>query len=298
MNKTIQKDEIERYYLPVIRGCELLNSGEFNSLYCLGKAGIGKSTAIDKALKRVNANYSIFSGDISEAKFFEFLQNNNGKIIVLRDISRLLRRIGFIEMLKAATDTREKRIISRHTYAKHEGLEEDFEFTGKIIMELNEIGERYKEDLEALFSRGLFIDLILSIADITKIMKMICKTKEQVLVTDYLIKKVNILGTTSFNLRTQNMAFKVYNASARDKLDWKKQIDLFLNTQMPMIKKHLYRLAGNNPVKRMYLVKFIMKELKISYSSAQRKITDSICLEEIYTNRLKKQALLSINPFN
>jgi len=160
--KTLNQNDINAnliysYYRPLIRSVELLNTSNFNSLYCIGKAGIGKSHIIDETLERIKADYIVFSGDISDAKLFAFMQENSDKIIVFRDVGRLLRKISFIELLKAATDTKKKRIISRMTYATHEGVEDSFEFTGKIIIEMNELSKRNKEDIEALISRGILV---------------------------------------------------------------------------------------------------------------------------------------------
>jgi hypothetical protein len=295
----IQKSElINNFYKPVIRATELLNSGNFTSLFLVGKAGTGKSTIVNQALERIKANYLIFKGDISEARCYEFLQDNSAKIIVLRDVGRLLRRIGFIEMLKAATDPGEKRIVSRLTYANHEGVEDSFEFTGKIIMELNDIGNRYKEDLEALFSRGILIELNLSFEDIISLMKLICNTEEEILVTEYLVSKANLLGINSFNLRTQNLCFRVYNQAIKDKLDWRDEIGLFLNNSLSEGRKYLYRFTGTNPCLRLDFVKYLIKETKWSYCTCERRINEYKLLGEIYSNNLRKREILSINKFN
>jgi len=284
-------------YEPLDRAVELLVRGDFNSLWILGKAGLGKSYRTDMKLKELNADYVVFRGDISDAYLYEFLYNNNGRIIVFRDVAKLLRRLNCIDTFKALTETTGKRIISRKTYAEHEGVPDEFEFTGKIIFEINDIMKRYREDLKALFSRGLFVELVFSKEDIKKIMYQICQSKEQKRITDYIVKKADALGD-NFNLRTQSMCFKLYEAAKRDNRDWKKEIDLFLSTQISEPKKLLYQAAGEKPIKRMEFVRYLMLNKGWSYATAERKIRDWLVIGEIYSNGLKKQSLLSLKPFD
>lgn len=293
--ESIAIEQINQYYKPLIRACELINNKDFTSLYILGKAGIGKTVIVDQTLNRIKADYLVFKGDISEPKCYEFLQNNSDKVIVLRDVSRLLRRLGFIEMLKAATDSGKKRVVSRLTYAKHEGLKDSFEFTGKLVIEMNEIGKRYKEDLDALFSRGIFIELNLSYYDLKNIMYLICKNKFERKVTNYLFSFKN-LSRSSFNLRTQSICLSIAKAAILERIDWREQVSLFLKTQISEIKKSFYRFAGNSQVKRIEFVKYLMAEKEISYVTAQKKVSDALILEDLYSNKLAKQAILSLAP--
>jgi hypothetical protein len=290
--------EISKYYESINRAVKLLNEGYFNGLFICGKAGTGKSFSVDNALNEINADYVVFRGEQSEPKFFSYLQENNGKIIVFRDISKLLRKISFIDTLKAITENVPHRIISRHTYAEHNGVEPDFEFIGKVILEVNDISKRYKEDLESLFSRGIYIDFNLSYADLTNLMFLICSNNEQKEVTKYLIDNFNILGANAYNLRTQDKCFKIYQAAIKDNIDWKKQIDIYIKTDMSEPRKLLYRFAGFSKVKRMDFVKFLMKNSDISFSTAERRINDWLYLEEIYSNGKQKQAILSLAPIN
>ena len=109
----------------------------------------------------------------------------------------------------------------------------------------------------------------------------------------YLIEKADILGS-HFNLRTQNKAFSIYQASIKQGRNWKADLDLFFENQLSEPRKLLYMFAGNEPVKRMDFVRFLMREKGWSYATVQRKINDWIILGEIKTNGLKKQAILYI----
>ncbi|MHA1676857.1 MAG: hypothetical protein ACTSU6_06735 [Candidatus Njordarchaeales archaeon] len=291
----IQNSKIIKYYKPIIDGIKLLKNTDINGLVIKSKAGLGKSYFVDYAIKTNQVNAVVFKGTISEARFFKFIQDNNDKVIVMRDCGSMLRRLTFLDFLKSATDTITVRKISRMNYSIHENVSETIEFKGKIVWEINDIPRRYKEDLDAVISRSLFVELNFSFQDIKNIMKLIAKTEREKLITEYLIKKADILGTAGFNLRVQNICFKIAEANVDN---WKKEIDLFLNTQVSLIRKLLYRLAGFSPVKRIDFARFIIKELGVSYSTAQRMIKEGLYLKEIYSNNLMKQSLISLKPFN
>jgi len=289
-----------RYYQQLIRGVEYLIRGDFNSLWVLGPGGIGKSMVIDSVLDenklKEGRDYTIFRGNISDAYLYEFIYNNRDRIIIFRDVAKLIRRLNTIDTFKSLTEERGRRIISNKTYAEHD-VPDTFEFTGRIIFEINDIMKKYEADLKALFSRGLFVEIILSYDDIKNIMYERCDTEVKKQITKMLISNFNYLGRSGFNLRTQNICFKIYEACIRDKKDWKREIDMFLKSQMSEPRKLLYECAGFKPVKRMDFVKFLMSRKGYSYSSCQRRIKDYLIMGEIFSNGLKKQSLLKLTPF-
>jgi len=292
-------ENIKKYYQPVWRGCELLNKGDFNGAIFVSPTGYGKSHNIDQALKELKADYIIFQGEVSEPKFFEFLQKHkDNKILIFRDMGKLLRNISFIDTLKNLIEPIPVRTISRLTYAKHQGVSDTMKFTSKIIIELNEISKKYQQDIDALKARGLFIELNFSQNELTKIMYLICKTPFEKEITTYLIKNSKYLGKNSYNLRIQNRCITIAKAAERDLLPWKKQIDLFLKTQTCLLRKMLYRLSGFKPVRRIILVKYLIRELDWKYVSTQTRISEALFLGDLFSNDKMKQALISLNPFN
>lgn len=289
--------EIPKLYEPIIRGIEILNNTNINSMIIKGSQGIGKSWWVDYTVNNNKYDYTLFKGAISEARFFKFIQDNSDKIIIMRDCGNLLRKQTFLDFLKSATDTIPVRIISRLNYSDHENTEETIEFKGKIIWEINDITKKNKEDLAAVFDRSLFIDLNPSKQDIIKIMYSICKTKEEKEITDYIITKFDIHNLDSLNLRSQNKCFIIYQESIKSNLDWKQQIELFLNIQLIESRKLLYRLAGINQIKRIEFVKFLMRQ-GMSYATSERRIRDWLYLGEIYSNNKEKQSVLCLNPIS
>lgn len=291
----IDYEKINPIYYPLIRGIEIFNKSEINAITILGRAAVGKSYMTDYALKELGIEHLVFKGTMSEAKFFEFLQINSDKTIVLRDCGHMIRRIGFLDFIKSATDLCDKRIISRNTYAQHMGVDSEFEFTGKIIFELNELPKRYEEDLKAWLSRGILTEINPSFEDVKNIMHSICQNDSEKETTDFLISKYNVIGLNNMNLRTFKKCLMIREAAERDKLEWQKQIELFLNMEISESRKLLYRFAGLNTCVRMDFVKYLMQTKGWSLSTTQRRINEWIYLGDIYTDGKMKQTLLSLN---
>jgi len=291
----INYQEVPKPYWPLVRGIETLPNSEINAVISKSKKGLGKSFWTDYALNKINAEYVIFKGTISESRFFKFVQDNSNKIIVMRDCGSMLRRLTFLDFLKSATDPIPVREISRLNYARHEGVEDTFNFTGKLIWEINAIPKKNKEDLAAVIDRSLFINLNLCPDEIKKIMLTICKSELETEVTNYLISKLNKIGLNNFNFRNQYKSFQIVKCAMDDKLNWKSQLDLFLDAQVSEARRLLYRFAGLKQVKRMAFVKYLISQ-GWSYATAQRRIMEFLLLEEIYSNGKLKQSLISLNP--
>ncbi len=283
------KKKIEDFYQTIYRGIELLKKKQFNSLYILGKAGVGKSFAVDEAIKKYKVDARVFSGKMSEVMFFEFIKENYDKVIIFRDTSELLRNLSSINTLKILTEQKPVRIISRRV----KGNEMTIKFTGKIIIELNSLTNRYKEDLGALLSRGLFISLNFSEEDIKNIMYLISQNKEERMVTYFLLKNKQLINY-DLNLRLQDKCFRLFKASQKDKRLWKSDIMMYLNTQVSEPKKLLYKCAGNKPITRNNFVRFLMREKGWSRVTSQRRIKDWLFIKDIYSNGLLKRASLSL----
>jgi len=287
--------EIEKYYSKVVDGINLLSKEDnFNSLIILSKPGMGKSFWVDKALANCGKPFVIFKGAVSEAKFFEFINENKSKIIVMRDCGNLLRKLTFIDFLKSATDLTKVRKISRLNYASHEDLPETIEFTGKILWEINDLPKKNKDDFDAIVDRSLYVELNFNLEDIKDIMYQIAQTVEEKEVTDYLVSIRDKIGA-GLNIRVQKKCLDIYGACKLESKDWKDYINKFMFNELSDSKKLFYRFAGLKPVKRMDFVKYLMKEKGWSYATAERRIRIWLILEELYTNK-QKQGLISLDP--
>ena len=283
---------VPELYKPITKGIELLENSDINSIVIKSKCGLGKSFWTDYAVKD-NKNCIVFKGTISEARFFKFIQDNSNKLIIMRDCGSMLRRLSFLDFLKSATDLTKVRKISRINYSNHEGVEETINFEGKIVWEINDIPKKNLEDLSAVIDRSIFIELNPSIQEIKNIMYDICKNRLEKKITKYILLKSNQLD---LNFRLQNKCFQIAKSAIKSKKDWKKEVDMFISTQYNEARQILYRIAGNGTIRRIEFVKFLMREKGISYTTAQRRITEYLILGEIFSDSKLKQSMISINP--
>jgi len=288
---------IKEIYERPIRAIELLCKGCYNSVWILGKAGTGKSYHTDQTLLEHKEDSIIFTGDTSECCLHAFLYKNRTKTIVFRDTAKLIRRLNFIDTLKNLTEMNKDRTISRLVKKQTDDTTPDtFVFEGKIIMEFNEIGNKYREDLEALFTRGDFVELTLSKEQMANVMLEIAKTELEKEVTRYLIANSYLLGHINFNLRTQQKVLAVAKICLIEKKDWKEDLDMLFKSEMSEGKKLLYQFSGLKQAKRMEFIKYLIGTKRWSLATCQRRISEWLWLEEIYSNGLQKQAMLSIVP--
>ena len=283
--------KIPKQYHSLVRGIELLNQTRYNSLIVKSRNGLGKSWYVDYAIDKLGLDAVVLKGTMTEAKFFEFVSANRDKWIVLRDCGHLWRKVSFIDFLKSATDPIPERIITRGTYANHPGVEQTIKFTGKIIAELNTIPNSFKEDLNAVISRSLFVELNFSNTDVKQIIYQIFDMNKYKELIKFVFNSSDI--TNILNIRTIDKCIQIYEASIANKLDYKSQIIPYISNPFMGIKKDLYKIAGNKEIRRMNFVRYLMRE-GISYGTAQRRITEGLFLGDIQSNGLQKQAYLRV----
>lgn len=286
--------EVPKIFTPIVRGVEILKDTNINSMVIKGPQGIGKSFWVDYAVQKAKCNYVLFKGSVSEARFYEFISDNSDKVIIMRDCGNLLRNLVFLDFLKSATDTTPKREISRLNYANHQ-VESTILFEGKIIWEINSLTDKNKDDLIAVLDRSIYVELNFSVDEIKEIMFQICIDDGEKEVTKYLIENIEKIGTNNFNFRTQVKLIQIYKDCISKKLDWKKEIDNFIKNEQSECRKMVYRLVGNNQIKRMELVRYLMRSKGWGYAKSQRSINEWLYLDELYSNGLQKQAMLSLN---
>ncbi len=300
LNKLIQEanskikcdnKDINKYYERLRKSVEMVAKGFFNSTFLQSRTGLGKSTQVTSILNELGLksgeDYEEFAGDISPAYIYKFVYENNGKIIIFRDTSRLIQELRSLDMLKAMTDTIEPRIVRRAIYRKDlDNLPPYFECKSRFVFEFNNLHfNGLKEDLDALLCRGDYVNLVHSMEDVANIMKQIAKTEEEREVTKFLIRDYKYVGMNALNLRTQQKAFQIYKYSQQNGDDWQGQIKNFLTSEMTPIRKMLYSLVGNRVVKTTDLKRLLVISHIDGVShlrTADRRIRDWIVLRELF----------------
>jgi len=262
---------------------EKVAKGYSNIAFIKGRGGIGKSFSIQQLLDKNKVEYVQITGDITEAYLYRILYNCSEKIIWFSDVARLLKTLRSIELLKNATEMHGKRMVRKSNYSNQSAdLPDSFEFKGRFIFDFNSLeGLRFKEDFEALITRGDFVELSYSLNDISAKMKQIAKSKEEKLVTEFLIsnkEQVNIY----FNLRTQQKAFNTYRYCKKTKQNWKEVLMQEIKNNKSETGNLLYSLIGNEWITKRELIKKLLATRQLSsLRTAERRINEWVELGEL-----------------
>jgi len=147
-----------------------------NSLLVTGVGGIGKTYPIERKVRAAcppegQRQLRMTSGSISPVMFYKelFLASEKGGIVLLDDADAGLRNPEFLNLLKAATDTKASRWVSwkkKSATLEKEGIPNTFKFEGVVIIISNvplkanaERGGETGAHTDAVLSRAMHIDL-------------------------------------------------------------------------------------------------------------------------------------------
>lgn len=306
-NSTIsfdKKPEIDFYYLRVHRAIQKIAQNYSFLAFIKGRGGIGKSTHVRKALHlagmKAGEDYLEVTGEVTEAYLYRLIFENNGKILWFKDVAKLLQGMNSINLLKAATETEENRILTKNSYSKkQDDLPDRFLCRCKFIFDYNNLwGLSLRDDFEALISRGEFIELAFQDEEMAHIMKLIAKgNKVNEEVTNFLISNYKSTGLFRLNLRTQYKALKTYEFANQNGYDWKEEIiGEIKNTSKT--RALLYSIMGNKAIRTTELKKRLLKyEMVSSLRTADRRVTEWIFIEELFRwDENERDGFVSINP--
>ncbi len=293
INSNIKCDNVDitKHYERLRKSVELVGKGYLNCCFLHSSAGLGKSyqttaTLNDLGLK-YDKDYIEFSGDISLAYLYRFIYENNGKIIIFRDLFRLLNELKGIDMFKGMTETHSNRVISKANYSKNQkDLPPSFECKSRFIFEFNSLKfNGLKEDIQALFSRGDYLTLTFSLEQIKDIMLQICKNEDEKAVTEFLIDNYKFYGLNNLNLRTQHKAFKIYQYAKENSKNWEEELLIFLKGDMSSIRRQLYTYMGEKVFKTIELKKILIRagiDNCYHLRTADRRIREWVILGELF----------------
>jgi len=147
--------------------------GDIKSAIFSGPPGLGKSFTVEQKLENV-ANSSIVKGFSRATGIYQSLyeMSNNG-VLVFDDCDSVFGDDIALNLLKSATDSSDKRIISWRAETKMQTQDGDFlptsfEFKGSVIFITNQdfdahidSGSRLAPHFEALINRSFYLDLML-----------------------------------------------------------------------------------------------------------------------------------------
>lgn len=217
---------------------KMVGSGIQKSLMITGMAGIGKTytvtTEIEKMLGPQGDKWTLIKGKTSPLGLYSSLFLNRDKLIVFDDIDSVFKNKDTVNMLKAALDSYDKRVISwispitvdvsklspELVQKLHDDIDEKletdplnakikypntFEFTGRVIF-ISNIHESKMD--KAIKSRSFVIDITLKAKDVFNRMKSIINEilpnvtlSEKQKVLEFL-KEKSQLGEKDVDIRT------------------------------------------------------------------------------------------------
>ncbi len=152
-------------------------SGDARAVIVSGPAGLGKSFTVEKCLSEWDPNatdHRIVKGYIKAPGLFKLLYAHRarGQVLVFDDADEVFLDDTAINLLKAACDSTDRRVISYITEGSlideetAERLPKSFQFEGTVIFITNydfdsmiERGSKLAPHLQALLSRAHYIDL-------------------------------------------------------------------------------------------------------------------------------------------
>jgi len=208
----------------------MIAKGDMNCLFVFGEGGVGKTETILRTLETEDVQAVYLNGVVTPLELYHLLYEHNGKLIVLDDIEGVLNNPRAVAFLKAATyGYKDKRIICYPTSSPLLRAPESFEFTGKIILCMNQFPDN--PSLEALYRRTLYYELRLSLREkITLFRELSQRTYKGIelnkrnMVCEYVISRSSE-ATKRLSIRELFKSFEIYKANTSD---WKKLVCMML----------------------------------------------------------------------
>lgn len=137
-----------------------------NSIIVSGEGGSGKTYSVLEEINNRNmkegVDYVVVKGFSTPKALYCTLHDNADKIVVFDDCDSILKDASAINILKAALDSYDTRIISWLSRGWDDEYPSSFEFEGQIIFISNMSSEKMDQ---AVKSRSMLVDLSMSIQD-------------------------------------------------------------------------------------------------------------------------------------
>jgi len=153
----------------------------FHAVLITGPGGIGKTYPVERMLEEAyeadcTRTIRKVTGAMSAVGLFEALWDTRrkGDILLIDDADGGLANQDFLNVLKAATDTKGRRVVSwvkQNSKLAEAGVEQEFEYAGSVIIISNanlkaqaEKNNSRAEHVDAVLSRAMHIDLAVNSA--------------------------------------------------------------------------------------------------------------------------------------
>ncbi len=223
-------DFIEQFTTLVARGVS-------NSLIVAGPGGLGKTHSVTATLEKMgktelaigaeDGDYIFVKGHSTAKALYRTLWENNGKIIIFDDCDSVFKDPIGANILKAALDSYDKRVISWNAeFSEREDLPNRFEFVGRVIFISNLSVEKMPQ---AMLSRSLKCDVTMTLAEKVERIATVVMSKDFMPSCDKEVKKdviafirENADKASDLNIRTAMMVAKIRIEMVAIGQDWKR----------------------------------------------------------------------------
>jgi len=132
----------------------MVATGESNACIVVGQGGLGKTHTVIQAFEAndvrdrdvlvahaevgtsipYEGTYTFVKGYLTARMLYQLLWERNGSILVFDDADSIQKDMNALNVLKAALDSYQKRVISWHAKGiEEEGIPSSFEYTGRIV---------------------------------------------------------------------------------------------------------------------------------------------------------------------
>jgi len=169
----------------------MLARGDQASVVVTGPGGLGKSHTVTNALVKtgftdtstleegsvVNKEkaFNVIKGYSTPKGLYRTLYENRDGVVVFDDCDSVLKDPVSVNLLKAALDSYDRRIISWRADFRDEELPNSFEFKGRVVFISNMDSGKLDQ---AIVTRSLAVDLSMTSKQKVERMQHLCKSKE------------------------------------------------------------------------------------------------------------------------
>lgn len=196
--------DLSKYYEDYYKHIEaFLNNKKVNGMVVVGKAGIGKSFNLILKLKQMNKDFVLVKGHNTPLSFYRTLyENRKGQILVLDDITELIKNQTIVSLLLGALDYDNKIVKWSSESPLTSDLPKEFIFDSKIFVLANEFDAK-SEFAKAVKDRCIMYELEFSREQLIEMMYIIAKAK------NYPLELVDYIKELSESEAIENLSLRL-----------------------------------------------------------------------------------------
>jgi hypothetical protein len=210
---------------------KMIVDGDINSFVLTGSGGIGKTTQVANTLELAGlvedtpdqpyGDYLVIKGFSTPRALYETLFTYKDRILILDDADDAFKDPTGANILKAALDDKETRVISWNSSREDSEVPNRFTYTGRVIFISNKHISQFPQ---AIVSRSQKVDVTLTTDEIVEIIEHVFEKRDDIsaeVKSDVLeFVKENASEATDLNIRSATALITLRNKFGANK--WKR----------------------------------------------------------------------------